>query len=171
MIASDELHKLIKSLSQSEKRFFKIYASRHIIGDKNNYVSLFDAIAAQKNYDESSVKEKFKNERFTDRFAAVKNYLHQLILKSMRNFHAASTIDIELKEMLIDIDFLYQKGLYKQCQKLHKKAEKLAIEADKKTRLLEILEWKAKLLQVTSRDSMHEHFHKTVFIEESKILN
>ncbi|MGZ4156497.1 MAG: hypothetical protein ACXVED_05005, partial [Bacteroidia bacterium] len=116
-------------------------------------------------------KEKFKNERFTDRFAAVKNYLHQLILKSMRNFHAASTIDIELKEMLIDIDFLYQKGLYKQCQKLHKKAEKLAIEADKKTRLLEILEWKAKLLQVTSRDSMHEHFHKTVFIEESKILN
>ena len=170
MIASDELHKLIKSLSQSEKRFFKIYASRHIIGEGNNYVKLFDAIADQKNYNETAIKEKFAKESFMNRFAAVKNYLHQLILKSMRNFHTASTIDIELKEMLIDIDFLYQKGLYKQCQKIHTKAEKLAIETDKKTRLLEILEWKAKLLQVTNKDSEEEHFHKTVFIEESKIL-
>lgn len=34
MIPSDELYKLIKSLSQAEKRFFKIYASRHVIGDE-----------------------------------------------------------------------------------------------------------------------------------------
>ncbi len=105
-----------------------------------------------------------------NRFAAVKNYLHQLILKSMRNFHAGSTIDIELKEMLIDIDFLYQKGLYKQCQKLHTKAEKLAAETDKKTRLLEILEWKAKLMQATNRDIDQENFHRNVFIEENVIL-
>jgi len=171
MIASDELHKLIKSLSQSEKRFFKIYASRHVIGEQNNYVPLFDTIASQKQYNEETIKEKFKNAPFMVRFAAVKNYLHQLILKSMRNFHSGSTIDIELKEMLIDIDFLYQKGLYKQCQKLHKKAEKLAIETDKKTRLLEILEWKAKLLQATNKDFDQENFHKNVFIEENIILN
>lgn len=170
MKASEDLHKLIKSLSQSEKRFFKIHASRHVIGEQNNYVYLFDAISNQKNYDEKAIKEKFNGESFMDRFAAVKNYLHQLILKSMRNFHAGSTIDIELKEMLTDIDFLYQKGLYKQCQKLHIKAEKLAIETDKKTRLLEILEWKAKLQQATDKDSEQEHFHKNVFIEENIIL-
>ena len=171
MIASDELYKLVKSLSQSEKRFFKIYASRHVIGDGNDYVQLFDAIALQKNYNEEALREKFKGEPFLKRFAAVKNYLHQLIIKSMRSFHSASTIDIELKEMLIDIDFLYQKGLYKQCQKLHLKAEKLAIATDKKNRLLEILEWKAKLLQVTNNESDLDEFHKNVFIEESKILN
>ena len=170
MIASNELHKLIKSLSQSEKRFFKIYASRHIIGEQNNYVSLFDAIASQKQYDEIAIKEKFQGESFMNRFAAIKNYLHLLILKSMRNFHSGSTIDIELKEMLIDIDFLYQKGLYRQCQKLHTKAEKLAIATDKKTRLLEILEWKAKLLQATNRDFDQENFHRNVFIEEDAIL-
>lgn len=170
MIASEELHKLIKSLSQSEKRFFKIFASRHVIGEQNNYVPLFDAIAMQKRYDEEAIKNKFEGESFINRFAAVKNYLHQLILKSMRNFHAGSTIDIELKEMLIDIDFLYQKGLYKQCQKLHIKAERLAIETDKKTRLLEILEWKAKIQQATNKDSQQEHFHKNVFLEESAIL-
>ncbi len=171
MIASDELYKLVKSLSQSEKRFFKIYASRHVIGNGNDYVRLFDAIALQKNYNEETLREKFKGEPFLKRFAAVKNYLHQLIIKSMRSFHSASTIDIELKEMLIDIDFLYQKGLYKQCQKLHLKAEKLAMATDKKNRLLEILEWKAKLLQVTNNESDLDEFHKNVFIEESKILN
>ena len=56
MIASDELHKLIKSLTQSEKRFFKIYASRHIIGEQNNYVQLFDVIASQKKYNEEAIK-------------------------------------------------------------------------------------------------------------------
>jgi len=171
MIASDELHKLVKSLSQSEKRFFKIYASRHVIGEGNNYVRLFDAIALQKNYDEKALKAKFSGEPFMKRFAAVKNYLHLLIIKSMRNFHAGSTIDVELKEMLIDIDFLYQKGLYRQCEKLHRKAEKLAVETDKKTRLLEILEWKAKLMQVRNRDSEPERFHKSVFAEESRILD
>jgi hypothetical protein len=171
MIASDELHKLVKSLSQSEKRFFKIYASRHVIGEGNNYVRLFDAIAAQKVYNEQLVKDKFKGETFIKRFAAVKNYLHTLIIKSMRSFHSASTIDIELKEMLIDIDFLYQKGLYRQCEKLYKKAEKLAIEADKKTRLLEILEWNAKLMQVRNKDSEPERFHHSIFQEESRILD
>lgn len=171
MIASNELHKLIRSLSQSEKRFFKIYASRHVIGDGNNYVRLFDAIAAQKQYDEAALREKFRNDPFAKRFAAVKNYLQQLIIKSMRSFHSGATIEIELKEMLIDIDFLYRKGLYNQCLKLHRKAEKLATETDRKNRLLEILEWKARLLQATNRESAQDEFHKRVFIEESRILD
>ena len=170
MTASEDLYKLIKSLSPSEKRFFKIYTSRHVIGQQNNYVQLFDAISSQKLYDEKAIKEKFDGETFMNRFAAVKNYLHQMILKSMRNFHSGTTIDIELKEMLIDIDFLYQKGLYKQSQKLHAKTEKLAIETDKKTRLLEILEWKAKIQQASNKNSDEKHFHKNVFQEESTIL-
>jgi hypothetical protein len=171
MVASDELHKLIKSLSASEKRFFKIFALRHVIGEENNYVRLFDAIAAQKIYNEQLIKEQFKGESFINRYAAVKNYLQTLILKSMRNFHASSTIDMELKEMLIDIEFLYQKGLYKQCQKLHLKAEKLALETDKKILLLEILGWKSKLIQSTNQDFAQEHFHKHIFKEESTILS
>lgn len=171
MIASDELHKLIKSLSQAEKRYFKVYASRHVIADGNDYVKLFDAIAQQKEYNERAIKEKFKNQSFLKRFAAVKNYLHQLIIKSMRTFHAASTIDTELKELLIDIDFLYQKGLYKQCKKLHVKAEKLAIESDKKNRMLELLEWKTKLFQVSSKENESESFYKKIFAEESKLLD
>lgn len=171
MIASDELFKLIKSLSQTEKRYFKIYATRHVIADGNSYVKLFDAISVQKKYDETIIKKQFDGQNFIKRFAAVKNYLHQLIIKSMRTYHSSFSIDMELKEMLIDINFLYQKGLYKQCKKLYSKAEKIASETDNKIRLLEILEWKAKLFQVASQSSEEDNFHKNIFKEESEILD
>jgi len=44
MKPSTELFDLIRSLSQSEKRYFKVYASKHVIGKENNYVRLFEAI-------------------------------------------------------------------------------------------------------------------------------
>ena len=46
------LFELIKSLSKSEKRYFKLISSRHTIGDENNYVRLFDYIAKQDEYNE-----------------------------------------------------------------------------------------------------------------------
>lgn len=171
MIASDELFKLIKSLSQTEKRYFKVFASRHVIADGNNYVKLFDAIAAQKKYNEQHIKNQFKEQIFIKRYAAVKNYLHQLIIKSMRTYHSSFSIDMELKEMLIDINFLYQKGLYKQCKKIHAKAEKLSIETDNKIRHLELLEWKTKLFHVSSVETEVANFYKNIFLEETKLLD
>ena len=38
------LFELIKSLTKSEKRFIKIYASRYTMKGKNNYLELFDII-------------------------------------------------------------------------------------------------------------------------------
>ena len=35
---------LVKSLSMSEKRYFKIFSERHIIGSQNKYVALFDQL-------------------------------------------------------------------------------------------------------------------------------
>jgi hypothetical protein len=171
MVASEDLHKLIKSLSQAEKRFFKIYASRHVIGDKNDYVKLFDVIAAQTKYDEKAVISHFRGSSFLKRFPAVKNYLQETIIISMRHFHSGSSIDNELKEMVMDIEFLYHKGSYKLCEKIRKKAEKLALQADKKSRMLEILEWKAKLEQTKNKESIAENFHRNIYQEEKKILS
>lgn len=41
---SPALYELIRSLTKSEKRYFKIYASRHTIGEKNNGIKIFDFI-------------------------------------------------------------------------------------------------------------------------------
>ena len=59
--ASDSLHRLIKSLTKPEKRYFKVFSSRHVIGDQNNYLVLFDAIDRQGEYDEAKLIKKFKN--------------------------------------------------------------------------------------------------------------
>ena len=52
MKATNELFDLIKSLSPSEKRAFKIFASRHVLGEENSYVLLFEAIDNLEVYDE-----------------------------------------------------------------------------------------------------------------------
>ena len=46
-INSQDLFRLIKSLSIAEKRYFKIFANRHVRGEENKYVKLFDAIDEQ----------------------------------------------------------------------------------------------------------------------------
>ena len=46
--ASGDLHYLIHSLMGTEKRYFKIYTSRHTLEGGNKYVRLFDAIVKLK---------------------------------------------------------------------------------------------------------------------------
>ena len=42
-MVKEALFDLIKSMTMSEKRYFKIYSSKHTIGEKNEYIRLFDA--------------------------------------------------------------------------------------------------------------------------------
>ncbi len=88
MGASDDLFQLIKSMSRSEKGYFKKYASKHTIGEKNSYVKLFDAIDAQAAYDEDALKQKFRNDRFVSSLYSTKNYLFNLALKSLSAYHS-----------------------------------------------------------------------------------
>ena len=57
MKTSDNLFKLVKSLSKSEKGYFKKYANFHVRNEQNNYTKIFDAIDNQKEYDEKKRKE------------------------------------------------------------------------------------------------------------------
>ena len=45
---------VIKSLTMSEKRYFKIFSERHTIGSQNKYVALFDQL--DKSEDEDDVE-------------------------------------------------------------------------------------------------------------------
>jgi len=145
MVGSEELFTLIKSMSKSERRYFNIYSSMHVLGKKNSYMKLYEFIAKQKTYDEGLVKKVFSNESFIKHLPVVKNYLYQLILKSMRGFNDGASVDITLKNYLIDIEFLHQKTLYKSCRKILKKAKQLATVHDKFEILLQILRWEMKI--------------------------
>jgi hypothetical protein len=145
--ASDHLFQLIKSLNRSEKRYFSLYASRHTIGEKNNYVVLFEAIDKQKEYDEESILKQFKKEPFVNKFSISKARLYDVIMDSLTAFHSSSSIDAELKRDLHCAEILYKKTLYEQCAKLLSSAKKIAMRYEKHSSLLEISLWEKKLLE------------------------
>jgi hypothetical protein len=144
---SDNLHRLIKSLSKPEKRYFKIYASRHTLGEENNYIRLFDAIDKQAEYDEGAILKKFSKDIFINKYAIAKSRLYDQVLRSLDAFHANSSIDAQLKRDLHCAEILYKKTLYEQCARLLSSAKKLALKFEKHSTLLEIHDWEKKLIE------------------------
>ncbi len=143
----EELFSLVKSLSKSEKRYFKVFCSQ--MGSENNYLRLFDALDKQKEFDEMVIRKKFKGEKFLDQLHVTKNYLRQLILKSLRSYHSKFSKDAELKDILRNIEILFNKELYEHCQTELKRAEYLAAAFELKTGHVEVINWKRKIEQAT----------------------
>lgn len=125
---SDTLFELITTLSKTEKRFFKLHAGRHTIGEDNNSLQLFDYISKQKTYDEKKLFKDFEGKNFLNKFSIAKYRLYHQILDSLNLFYAKSSIDVELTNSIQSANILFEKGLYNQSKKLLdsviKKAEK-----------------------------------------------
>ena len=138
---SSKLNDLIKSMTMSEKRYFKIFSEKHVIGENNNYVLLFNAIHKMKEYDE----ENLENQSFVKNLSAEKNYLHRLILKSLNAYHVSFSNKTKIYGLLNSIEILFHKGLYDQCEKLIKQAEKIATDNELFTHLVTIQEIKTEL--------------------------
>ena len=49
------LFDLVKSMTMSEKRYFKINSLKHVIGESNDYIHLFNAIEKQNKYNEKAL--------------------------------------------------------------------------------------------------------------------
>lgn len=139
MKATDDLHRLLHSLTQNEKRYVKVFASKQSSGDNSNAMLLFDAILEQKEYDEQKLKDKLKGKSVAKHLSPEKSNLYRIIIKSMRMFHAEKSVGRELREMLIDIRFLIDKRLYDQGIKELLKAKKLATKYENFIVLIEIL--------------------------------
>jgi hypothetical protein len=152
--ASDNLHRLIKSLSKAEKRYFKVFSSRHVIGDKNNYQILFDAIDKQDDYDEAALLKKFKSKSLIHRFSISKNRLYAAILKSLDSFHSNSSAEAQLHRQLHWVEILYRKSLYDQGLKQLHSAKKLAEKHEKFAILVEIAKWEKLLIERDNYESL-----------------
>lgn len=145
MKPTTELFDLIKSLTKSEKRFFKLSSSLQA-GEKN-YIRLFDAIEEQEEYEEEKIKNKFRGETFIQHFPSEKNHLYKQILKSLRNFHSENSISNILRIEIKNIEILYKKALYKECAKFVNRAKKIAEEHEKFYYLFELINWEKQLLE------------------------
>lgn len=136
---------IIKSLSMSEKRYFKIFSERHTIGEQNKYVILFDELDKAEEENDIILKKNLTKAGVNPDFiSADKNYLYQLILRSLNVFHDSKTYNLEIKQALSSIEILFHKGLYHESLKLITKAEELAKECENFQLMIDILIWKKK---------------------------
>jgi len=145
MKPSTELFDLIKSLSKSEKRFFKLHSA--LQAGPKNYLRIFDAVDKQKEYDEEAVKQLFAKETFIKHLPSEKNHLYKLILKSLRAYHSESSVSGILKQEIKNIEILYQKALYDECNKLLHRAKRIARENERFYYWFELLNWEKMLLE------------------------
>ncbi len=145
MKPSTELFKLIKSLSKSEKRFFKLSSSLQS-GDKN-YLKIFDFIEGQAKYDEEELKRVFKKETFIKHLPSEKNHLYKLILKSLRSYYSEQSVSSLLKQEIKNVEILYNKALYKECEKFVSRAKQIARDHEKFYYWFELISWEKKLLE------------------------
>lgn len=159
---------LIKTLTMSEKRYFKIFSERHTIGKQNKYVVLFDTLDKAETEDDVAIKKQLKKLKINPDFiSADKNYLYNLILRSLNDFHDSRTMNMEVKELLMSVEILFYKGLYYECLKLIHKTEKLAAECENFQLMMDVLMWKKKcagystgLQSATKINNEIEHYLK-----------
>lgn len=168
MKPSNELFILIKSLTKSEKRFFKL--SSAIQTGEKNYLKIFDFIDNLDEYDEESLKDKFKDETFIKHLPSEKNHLYKLILKSLRSFYSEQSAASILKEELKNVEILYNKALYKECRKFLKRSKKIAIDHEKFYYLIELISWEKRLIEESYESGDFDVDLNQIIEEESEIV-
>lgn len=168
MKPSTELFSLIKSLTKSEKRFFKLNSSLQT-GDKN-YLKIFDFIEKQKRYDEEELKEHFKNETFIKHLPSEKNHLYKLLLKSLRAYYSDRTISSQLKQEIKNVEILYKKALYKECNKFVKRAKAVARKYEKFYYWFELINWEKRLLEEAYESGVFNKDLDKLIEEETEVI-
>ena len=154
MHKKNNLFDLVKALTPSEKRYFRQSLSGRSNKEGKNYLRLFNALDKMDVYDESVLKSRFKGEGFTKQLHVTKIYLHDSILNSLRLFHAQSSSSMVIKDHLKNIEICFNKELYNTCAIEIQKAEKIATKMEDDLSLLEVLNWKRKLAQNLSPQTL-----------------
>jgi hypothetical protein len=142
----DQLHDLLKNLTKSEKRYFRLFSKRSGDNGPKNYLHLFDIIESMKEYDEMKlIKELEKRKIKTKYLSADKNYLYTSILDALRTYNASYSAKQQVRRQLDFADILAEKGLLTQTAKILKKAKSIALDNDAIQYLPEILQIERKL--------------------------
>lgn len=121
----DFLFVLIKSLSKSEKRQFKIFASRLETSSNTKFIELFNILDKSETYDEKLILKSGSIKKV--QLSNLKSYLYKQILVSIRLNIPSQNIRYQLREQIDFAVILYNKGLYKQSLKILDKTKQVNI--------------------------------------------
>lgn len=145
-IDSPKLFNLIKSLTPTERRYFKMWVDPN--NEKNSkYILLFDAIEAQTDFDDAALKKLIYPEKTPEsrKYSELKNYLYNEILKALQHFDEKTSVEFRIKNMLLNVKVLFKRSLFHECKEQLQKIKKLALEYEDYLALLEVLRWEKEL--------------------------
>lgn len=137
---TDYLIQLIRSMSKSEKRYFKVFVRRNNSSEDGMFIQLFDLIDRMKYYDEEVILQKVPGIKKAQ-LSNLKAHLYKQLLLSMRLLHRQSSTDIDLHERLDYARILYNKGLYRQSLEILDKIKQRALDSHLNTFALEVVEF------------------------------
>ncbi|MBL4939961.1 MAG: hypothetical protein JKY16_06805 [Lutibacter sp.] len=135
----DALFTLVKSLSKSEKRQFKLYVGRLGGNADANFISLFNLLDKVNVFDDNLILKKTKIKK--QQISNTKAHLYKQILVSLRLNPVHQNVRSQVREQFDFAAILYSKGLYKQSLKILDKAKGLALNNSENNLAYEIVEF------------------------------
>lgn len=164
---SDQLFRLIKALTPSEKRYFKIFVSKGSSAADAKFIKLFNILDKQSEYDEAKILTQDKTLK-PSQLSNLKAHLYKQILQSLNNYNVDNDVEIKIRDILNHTNILYNKALYEQCWKMLEKGRQLAEVNDKQRLLFEIIEFEKRLLTKLIRTDIKEKVLDLVKESESQ---
>ena len=135
----DNLFVLIKSLTKSEKRQFKLYVGRMDSNEDSKFLKLFNLLDKMEFYNEDLI---LKNKIVSKlQLSNLKAHLYKQILISLRLNPQHKNVKLHIRGQIDFATILYQKGLYKQSLKILDKAKSFALKYDENASAYEIVEF------------------------------
>lgn len=166
----DHVFNLINSMNKSEKRYFKIYASKHVIGESNNYEALFDYLAKQDVYSEQLLRKHFFGQPMLNNFTITLHRLYDHLLKALESYHSSTSVSLELRHQLNYAEILLAKSMYAACDKMCNKIEKAALESNNSAAILEMNSIRKKLKEIKNYEKTDEQELKAIADRDQKAL-
>jgi hypothetical protein len=158
--SSDLLWKLIGSMSSREKLYFRRNFTDPRHAEKSLYLRLFDAIAAQKVYDEPAIIRKFSPGLTRKNMAAQKHYLYAQLCDALLSYDSRDDHSHEIYRSLQLIRVLRKKGLLDEAHSLWEKTVSRA-RSSESFALLNMLKAEfGKMILFSGNQTPHEELHK-----------
>ncbi|MFT7588075.1 MAG: hypothetical protein ACI959_000281, partial [Limisphaerales bacterium] len=112
MKLSEELFKLVKSLSRREKSYFKRYSNLYSTNPDKQYLKLFSVLDKMKVYNEKKLRLDLDGEKLLKHLSHEKSYLYKLILRCLYSYDNADTEEKKLKSRCENIEVLISRRLF-----------------------------------------------------------
>ena len=142
---SARLFDLIHSMSQTEKRYFKINSVKKEGGESHQFLEMFDAISKMSVYDEEELKKQLEETGSSKHLAFRKSHLYDLILSTLRRYHKTKSPEFEVLNLLQDVKITFDRGLFEQAERLIIKLKKKCVDYNFHQHLVSVAYWEKRI--------------------------